>query len=241
VAKCEFKERTSMAIFGDLNHLPFIDLTRVLAHQTGTLFLRTAFAGRSVELHLDRTELRGLYLDGFPINESSRIQDILHGLVTSVTGTFEFQPAELASLLPHLKLTLSELLEPHGGTAVPEAQLPHADTHFMPAELPLTPPVHLTASWQRVRPRLEAGASPADVAHQLQLSELQGRELFSRLRTAGLIVPVRGNMPAKPNGRTVAPDVQLTASGPDRAAPEAGPVGRLLNALRRFTAAPGRA
>lgn len=231
-----------MAIFGDLDHLPFIDLTRVLAHQTGTLFLRTAFAGRSVELHLDRTELRGLYLDGFPINEPGRMQDVLHGLTTSATGTFEFQPAELTSLTPHLKLTLSELLEPHGGTAVPEAQLPHADTRFMPAELPPTPPAHLTASWQRVRPRLEAGASPADVAHQLHLSELQGRELFSRLRTAGLIVPVRANMPARPTGRMLEPDVHLAASVPERpAAPEAGPVRRLLNALRRFTAVAGRA
>ncbi len=84
-----------MAIFGDLDHLPFIDLTRVLAHQTGTLFLRTAFAGRSVELHLDRTELRGLYLDGFPINEPSRMQDVLHGLTTSATGTFEDQRRRL--------------------------------------------------------------------------------------------------------------------------------------------------
>jgi len=231
-----------MAIFGDLVHLPFIDLTRVLAHQTGILFLRTAFAGRSVELHLDCTELRGLYLDGFPINESSRMQDVLHGLTTSATGTFEFQPTELTSLTPHLKLTLSELLDPYGETAVPEAQLPHADTRFRSAELPPTAPAHLTASWQQIRPRLEAGASPADVAHQLQLSELQGRELFSRLRTAGLIVPVRGNMPAKPTGRTVEPDVQLAGSIPDRAtAPEAGPVRRLLNALRRFTAVAGRA
>jgi len=231
-----------MAIFGDLDHLPFFDLTRVLAHQTGTLFLRTAFAGRSVELHLDRAELRGLYLDGFPTNDPGRLRDTLHGLMTTATGTFEFQPTELTALSPHLKLTLSELLEPQGGAVLPEAQLPHPDTRFSPTDAPPAPPTTLAASWHQVRPQLEHGASAADIARQLHLSELQGRELLYRLRAAGLIVPVRATHMFQMAEQR--PHLEFQAAVP---MPEAvlaiggGPVRRLLNALRRFTSAPGRA
>ena len=227
-----------MAISGDFDHLPFIDLTRILAHQTGTLFLRTAYAGRSVELHLDRTELRGLYVNGFPINEPARLHDILHTLITSATGTFEFQPTELSALTPHLKLPLLGLLEQHGMAALTEAQLPHPDTRFQTVTRPPEPPAALASTWTQVHARLDQGSSAADLASSLHLPELQTRELFYRLRLAGLITPVRAaplNTEDRPMAETklIPPTVS--------AAPEPSPVRRLLNALRRFTAVPGRA
>jgi len=228
-----------MAIFGDFDHLPFIDLTRVLAHQTGTLFLRTAYAGRSVELHLDHTDLRGLYIDGFPIDDPARLQDTFHTLMTNATGTFEFQPTDLTALTPHLKVPLVGLLDMHGGTALPEAQLPHPDTRFITVERPPTPPADLAAHWQQAQALLGQGVSPADLSNHLHLSELQAREFLYRLRLAGLIAPVRAAE------QRPAPEQHLTSareavSSPP-AVPEASPVRRLLNALRRFTSAPGRA
>ena len=80
-------------------------------------------------------------------------------------------------------------------------------------------PDALRASWNSLSPLLRTGASASDISSQLRVSLPEARAALYRLRAAGLITPQRAAAAAQAQGT----------------AQPAGPVRRLLNALRRLT------
>ncbi|WP_407571617.1 hypothetical protein [Deinococcus altitudinis] len=223
-----------MAISGTLDDLTFNDLTHLLRPQTGTLFLRTAFAGRSVELHLDHGQLLGLYVDGFPASDPLRLGQVITDLLKSASGTFEFQPAELSALPPLIHLSLDDLLQQNSEPLpVAEEQLPHGDTRFVLNTTRSEVPSRLTASWKQIRTAFEQGTSAHEVGEALQMSPHEARELLFHFRAAGLITPRRA-------GATVSVEPFPVSAEDHSVLPAStGPVRRLLNALRRFTGSLG--
>ena len=206
-----------MAIYGDFEYHAFNDIMKVLQRHTGVLFMRTALAGRSVELHLQQGTLQAIFIDGFPVSEPLRVRDTVAQLVNGARGEYSFEagPTEY-----HFALPMNELIrEALSGSAIPEQQLPHPDTRFeiVPAARSVALPEALRASWASLSPLLQHGASATDLSGQLRVGLPEARAELYRLRAAGLIAPQRA-----------AAQAQVSAQ-------PAGPVRRLLSALRRLT------
>ncbi|GGI77135.1 DUF4388 domain-containing protein [Deinococcus wulumuqiensis] len=206
-----------MAIYGDFEYHAFNDIIKVLQRHSGVLFMRTALAGRSVELHLRQGTLQAVFVDGFPVNEPLRVRDTVRQLVSGARGEYSFEagPTEYQLALP-----MNELIrEALSGSAIPDQQLPHQDTRFevvaSAQSMPL--PESLRASWASLSPLLRGGASASDLASQLRVSLPEARAELYRFRAAGLIAP------------------QRAAAQAQASAQPAGPVRRLLSALRRLT------
>ncbi|MCP2014476.1 hypothetical protein L1280_001627 [Deinococcus sp. HSC-46F16] len=213
-----------MALFGDLQDHALGDLLKVLAVQTGTLYFHEAYQGRTLELILTRGQLRALYLDGFPVMEGERARDILRELGAQGRGAFEFQRREHApGTLTFYDLPLSGMLDTDAAVA-PE-HLPHADTRF--GTVPGSPPVPapLAGTWAVLRPALHTGASAAELSRQVGWSEDDVRAALHRLRSAGLVAPLRA---------AAVPGPVAAVSAAPVPAVSAPLVQRLLGALRRL-------
>lgn len=232
-----------MAIYGDFEYHAFSDIIKVLQRHTGVLFMRTALAGRSVEMHLREGVLGAMFIDGFPVNEPLRIQDTVRSLVNSATGEYSF---EAGQSVEQLNLPLGDLIREAISTAhIPEQQLPHPETRFewqnnsVIAEVPM----NMRANWDTVGPLLIQGASATDISQHLRISVNEARILLYRLRAANLIAPTRaaGVFDAS-IGQTYATPapagVQLhnpTAPATPAPAEPSNPLRRMLSALRRLT------
>lgn len=240
-----------MAIYGDFEYHAFSDIIKVLQRHTGVLFMRTALAGRSAELHLQQGTLNALFIDGFPVSEVLRVRDTIRSLVSSASGEYTFEAGPVSTAL---HLPLAELIRDVISTAdIAETQLPHPETRFewqvhgAPAQIPDP----LRDSWDAVGPLLRQGGSATDLASALRISVQEARITLYRLRAAGLISPTRAagifqtaetTVPSLPNpadGVGLAdPRVAYGRPTPPPPPEQVGPVRRLLNALRRLTGGP---
>lgn len=240
-----------MAIYGDFEYHAFSDIIKVLQRHTGVLFMRTALAGRSVEMHLREGMLGAMFIDGFPVSEPLRVQDTVRSLVSSASGEYSFEAGQAAQ---QMNLPINDLIREAVSTAsIPEQQLPHQETRFewqagaSTAQLPSS----LRASWDAAGPMLRTGASAVDLSSQLRISLHEARIVLYRLRAANLITPTRAAgafqvsepAPAAPAygqaayGQTGGVQLHNPAQ-PQAAAPApepANPLRRMLNALRRLT------
>lgn len=231
-----------MAIYGDFADHAFSDVAKVLQRHTGTLFLQSALGGRSVELHLHRGEMRALFMDGFPVREAMRVQDVLRQLMNGATGTYEFEAMAPHELTAHFSLPLNQVLRSLVQDArIDESQLPHEATRFVTVqgaeELVGGLPVTLQSAWRHVSPLLTRGGNAAEVAQEAFISLEEARLMLFRLRAAGMVTPYRA-AGVVPGGAAVAAGTQphfQSQVAPAAAPEQASPVRRFLNALRRLT------
>lgn len=243
-----------MALFGDLKHQTLADLAKILHVHTGTLFFHSSYQGKTVELVLNRGQLRAMYLDGFPVEALARARGILYQLHIQGHGAFEFHRQALlvgdVHFYDHPFASLvHELVESSfpgmGGAVIPDDQLPHPETRFVP--VPHSPPVpgSLASLWTLVQPHLTGGSSAAELAPQLGLSPHDMQTVLYRLRAMDLIAPQRaaGLRPAPASHHAASPqgsgfftvnDLAPVTVAPASPAPRPL-VQRLLGALRRFT------
>ncbi|WP_261665027.1 hypothetical protein [Deinococcus sp. Marseille-Q6407] len=190
-----------------------------------------------MELHLHRGELRALFVDGFPVREALRVQDILRQLMNGATGTYEFEAMAPGELTTHFSLPLAQVLRSLVQDAhIDESQLPHESTRFVTvpdaeSQVPSLP-VALQGAWRSVAPLLSRGGSATELAQTAFISLDEARLMLFRLRAAGMVTPYRAAGVVSPAGSPVQFESQVAAA----AEPEkAGPVRRFLNALRRLT------
>lgn len=237
-----------MAIYGDFEYHAFNDIIKVLQRHTGVLFMRTALAGRSVEMHLQDGMLHAMFIDGFPVNEPLRVRDTVRTLVTQASGEYSF---EAGGINHHMTMPIGDLIRDVVSTAsIPEQQLPHQDTRFewQQNAAQVQVPDSLRSSWTSVAPLVRTGASANDLASQLRISLEEARVVLYRLRAAGLVMPQRAaGVFNDPTLAAAAPQPAATYTGWGSPPPQAqvpqqqaqvqqvGPVRRLLNALRRLT------
>ncbi|WP_216329525.1 hypothetical protein [Deinococcus aestuarii] len=231
-----------MALFGDLEHHALTDLARILGTRSGTLYFHSAYRGRTLELTVVQGHLRALYLDGFPVRETGQVHDILGELRAQGRGAFEFKPREFSATTPGFyNLPLLDLLPALTGAPLPEDQLPHPDTRFVPTTPPARVPPTLADTWALVGPHLASGASASDLARRVGRTEREVRETLHRLRAVNLIAPQRAGSvtrPGVPVAAQPAGDGPAGGSWTPVAPPAPAPlVHRLLGALRRLTGA----
>ncbi|GGO29589.1 hypothetical protein [Deinococcus humi] len=239
-----------MALFGDLKHQTLADLAKILHIHTGILIFHSSYQGKTVELVLNRGQLRATYLDGFPIGELTRVRSILHQLHAQGHGAFEFHRQALLVGDAHLydqpfAGLIHEIAEaaPLGtaGPMIPDDQLPHPETRFVPVLHSLSVPDSLASLWAVVQPHLAGGSSAAELAPRIGLSPHDTQTVLYRLRAMDLITPQRAAAARHATTQQAALPHEPGDSSGDRmplSSASATPrplVQRLLGALRRFT------
>ncbi|MFC6592847.1 hypothetical protein ACFP81_13140 [Deinococcus lacus] len=196
-----------------------------------------------MELHLHQGELRALFMDGFPVREALRVQDVLRQLMKAASGRYEFEAAAPDQLTNHFSLPLNTALRGLVEDArIDEAQLPHVQTVFevqpRAEDLVGSLPATLQGSWPLLRQVFQTGGgNAAQVSERLHISVEEARLMLFQLRAAGIVVPVRaaGNVAETVQVSAPTQGGQVTAPSIPAPAPATSPVGRFLNALRRLT------
>ena len=184
-----------MAIFGDLQDMPLIDLLSMLGRRSGLLDVWDVGGKRNrYILALDRGNLlwmkdEGGYLD--PLKARSALLE----LASAGRGAFEFTPVEPPKGSPLLNWPIERVLLSvttiHDELASYNSLLPDPKTRFQVAALEVWLEEPLYSFWERAKPLLQAGASAEDLASRLRLPLDEVRYYLHKLRLAGKVAPVR--------------------------------------------------
>ena len=184
-----------MAIFGDLQDMPLIDLLSMLGRRSGLLDVWDVGGKRNrYILALDRGNLlwvkdEGGYLD--PLKARSTLLE----LASAGRGAFEFTPVEPPKGSPLLNWPIERVLLSvttiHDELASYNSLLPDPKTRFQVAALEVWLEEPLYSFWERAKPLLQAGASAEDLASRLRLPLDEVRYYLHKLRLVGKVAPVR--------------------------------------------------
>ena len=184
-----------MAIFGDFQDMPLVDLLSMLGRRSGLLDVWDVEGKRNrYILALDRGNLlwmkdEGGYLD--PLKARSALLE----LASAGRGAFEFTPVEppKGSLLLNwpIERVLLSVTTVHDEIASYNSLLPDPKTRFQVAALEVWLEEPLYSFWERAKPLLQTGASAEDLASRLRLPLDEVRYYLHKLRLVGKVVPVR--------------------------------------------------
>jgi len=184
-----------LAIFGDLQDMPLIDLLSMLGRRSGLLDVWDVGGKRNrYILALDRGNLlwvkdEGGYLD--PLKARSTLLE----LASAGRGAFEFTPIEPPKGSPLLNWPIERVLLSvttiHDELASYNSLLPDPKTRFQVAALEVWLEEPLYSFWERAKPLLQAGASAEDLASRLRLPLDEVRYYLHKLRLVGKVAPVR--------------------------------------------------
>ena len=184
-----------MAIFGDFQDMPLVDLLSMLGRRSGLLDVWDVGGKRNrYILALDRGNLlwmkdEGGYLD--PLKARSTLLE----LASAGRGAFEFTPVEPPKGSPLLNWPIERVLLSvttiHDELASYNSLLPDPKTRFQVAALEVWLEEPLYSFWERAKPLLQAGASAEDLASRLRLPLDEVRYYLHKLRLAGKVAPVR--------------------------------------------------
>ena len=184
-----------MAIFGDFQDMPLVDLLSMLGRRSGLLDVWDVGGKRNrYILALDRGNLlwmkdEGGYLD--PLKARSTLLE----LASAGRGAFEFTPVEPPKGSPLLNWPIERVLLSvttiHDELASYNSLLPDPKTRFQVAALEVWLEEPLYSFWERAKPLLQTGASAEDLASRLRLPLDEVRYYLHKLRLAGKVAPVR--------------------------------------------------
>jgi hypothetical protein len=184
-----------LAIFGDLQDMPLVDLLSMLGRRSGLLDVWDVGGKRNrYILALDRGNLlwmkdEGGYLD--PLKARSTLLE----LASAGRGAFEFTPVEPPKGSPLLNWPIERVLLSvttiHDELASYNSLLPDPKTRFQVAALEVWLEEPLYGFWERAKPLLQTGASAEDLASRLRLPLDEVRYYLHKLRLAGKVAPVR--------------------------------------------------
>jgi hypothetical protein len=184
-----------LAIFGDFQDMPLVDLLSMLGRRSGLLDVWDVGGKRNrYILALDRGNLlwvkdEGGYLD--PLKARSTLLE----LASAGRGAFEFTPVEPPKGSPLLNWPIERVLLSvttiHDELASYNSLLPDPRTRFQVAALEVWLEEPLYSFWERAKPLLQAGASAEDLASRLRLPLDEARYYLHKLRLAGKVAPVR--------------------------------------------------
>jgi hypothetical protein len=184
-----------LAIFGDFQDMPLVDLLSMLGRRSGLLDVWDVGGKRNrYILALDRGNLlwvkdEGGYLD--PLKARSTLLE----LASAGRGAFEFTPVEPPKGSPLLNWPIERVLLSvttiHDELGSYNSLLPDPKTRFQVAALEVWLEEPLYSFWERAKPLLQAGASAEDLASRLRLPLDEVRYYLHKLRLAGKVAPVR--------------------------------------------------
>lgn len=173
------------------------EINTVIGRRTGKLIFNMPDTSQ-YELHLLPTEIWSMRLNGVHVESVDEAKRHLNTLSHSRQGAFEFLIAPAAELEHRFEISRNELIQSGLGDAAEDA----ADVHTIPDKLTrfrLRPGATsiLNRNLQEFLTKAqrylsqEQGASAAELAQALYVSEMRVQIYFQRLRAMGQITPVR--------------------------------------------------
>jgi hypothetical protein len=185
-----------MAIVGNLSELPFEEIVTVIGNRCGKLTLRKLPNKRQYTLHLWSGSLQALLVDGRPAADAVEAQDHFAELIECQDGDFRFEKTHPEELAACFSLPVQHLLLNGAATAdeirAYRDSLPHPETRFRLAKwTEIRIDGDLCHFLTRAGRLLTHGTSACDVAAHFNFNLEQVRFRFYKLRTLGVIEPVR--------------------------------------------------
>ena len=188
-----------MAIKGYLGEVTFVELLKVVSKYNGLLRLWDFTGNKQYECFFYRQSVIYLKLCGTPVTEKELVKDVFFELLTECKCYYSFEKAPVVPEHDSPIVSVSELLD----FSVFEMDepidefLPHINTRFESADkVDFDLQGDLGDFWRDSLKFLHKGCSGYDLCVELGLEERSVRQNLYRLRTTGLIKPVRKFKPA---------------------------------------------
>lgn len=240
-----------MAIFGDFSELPFPEILSTLGRRSGRLHVQTG--AHSYVLHLEGDRLLALSANGTIVHDPVDLREVILFLAQQTEGRFEFHRDEPDHLAHHHRIAVTQLLL---STSAIIDELDHYRDRLAPPETrfvlhesrhEVSDPA-LSDFLGRAHAPLADGASAQDLARALGMQVERVQLALYKLRTAGIVMPLRAfappvsapprPAPAPAPAFGAAPVLAAVAVAAPPVAPPPAPrespglVSRLLGALR---------
>ncbi len=186
-----------MAIFGDLADFPFVEVIAMLEQQQGVLFLENIGRFSKLELHLSNDRLKRIIADETVIYDMYSTTNLLLKIAHLRQGNFEFRaskthtdsPSPLNIKLKELLLRLTVLDDEWQSHL---ADLPDIETRFVAGNQELIwLEGELQTFWIFVEPLVKQGVTAQDLVLRFHLEPRSTQLNLYKLRTLGLIRPLR--------------------------------------------------
>lgn len=185
-----------MAIFGSLEELPVPEILSMLGQRSGHLKVWDLPDDKRCDLYIDKGKLKALRVNGRRIQEVFEVREEMVSLLSTKRGSFEFDRCAPEALQQGLDASIQKLLL-SAATAIDEIaayrnNFADPRTRFqMLTTFDTWTDQELAHFWERAEPALKQGASADELADTLAMNLEQVQLILYKLRSLGVIEPVR--------------------------------------------------
>lgn len=185
-----------MAIFGSLDELPIPEILSMLGQRSGHLKVWDLPDDKRCDLYIDKGRLKALRVNGRKVQEVFEVREEMVSLLSTKRGSFEFDRCAPEALQQGLNASIQQLLL-SAATAIDEIaayrnNFADPRTRFqMLTSFDTWTDQELAHFWERAESTLIEGASAQELADMLAINLEQVQLILYKLRSLGVIEPVR--------------------------------------------------
>lgn len=195
-----------MAIKGYLNDIKFVEVLRIIGKHNGRLGIWNFSEGKQYECFFQDAKIIYLNFNGVNIQNVDELKKVILDLSSDDKSYYAFQNDTAPVYTPPI-ISVSELLEyslsQTVGSFNNEDDLPNLQTKFETVnKLNFPLQGELEDFWNKSIGMLHEGCSGYDICNAFNYSEREVQEALYKLRTTGLIKPVRVFKAVNPALRT---------------------------------------
>ena len=190
-----------MAIFGSLEELPIPEILSMLGHRSGHLKVWDLPDDKRCDLYIDKGKLKAVRINGRRIQEVFEVREEMVSLLSTKNGSFEFDRcapealqqglnASIQQLLLSAATAIDEIAAYRNNFADPRTRFQMLTTFESWTDESWTDQ-ELAHFWERAEEALLDGASAIELAEMLDMHLEQVQLILYKLRSLGVIEPVR--------------------------------------------------
>jgi len=186
-----------MAIFGNFSDMPLPEVLSLLGRGSGQFVIVNHPSGSPIELHIHNGIMMAMHVAGRMLDDVLAVRGHILTLIKVPEGEFEFRKAPLEELDQQIQVPLDQLflscLSSLDEIEAYQEHFPNAYTFFELVENKETVWLdgELEDFVERNREGLSIGISSHLISQQTQMNLDQVRLYFFKLRSAGVLKPVR--------------------------------------------------
>jgi len=186
-----------MAIFGNFSDMPLPEVLSVVGRGSGQFVIVNHPSGSPIELHIHNGIMMAMQVAGRMLDDVLAVRGHILTLIKVPEGEFEFRKAPLEELQQQIQVPLDQLflscLSSLDEIEAYQEHFPNAYTFFELADRKETVWLdgELEEFVERNRKGLSIGISSHLISQQTQMNLDQVRLYFFKLRSAGVLRPVR--------------------------------------------------
>jgi len=198
-----------VAIFGSLEELPIPEVLSMLGQRSGHLKVWDLPDDKRCDLYIDKGRLKALRINGRRVREVFEVREEMVSLISTQNGAFEFDRCSPEVMQQGVDISIQQMLL-SAATAIDEIaayrnNFADPRTRFqMLTTFDTWTDQTLARFWERAEQSLMHGASASELAESLDMNLEQVQLILYKLRSLGIIEPVR-EFRKQAKARTVQP------------------------------------